>query len=104
MANHARLLDIPVEFDYFGKKRCLSLREYLRLMLSELWQRHSDFDGKRPYGFSGWKFDVYKAMILGGFLEGTLDADGFVQTLSKEDREQADIMIWEEIWRVFRDA
>lgn len=99
-----KLLDIPVEFDYFGKKRCLSLREYLRLMLSELWQRHSDFDGKRPYGASGWKFDVYAAMIRAGVLEGAMDENGFVQKLNKEDMDQADIMIWEEIWRVFRDA
>lgn len=52
--------------------------EYLLALLREVWRREEEFSGKRPFGSSGWKHDVYRALIKGGAAEGTLDADGYV--------------------------
>jgi hypothetical protein len=39
-----------------------------------------DLDGKRPYGNSGWQYDLFAALIRAGKLEGALDGDGYVET------------------------
>jgi hypothetical protein len=37
----------------------VTIREYLRTLLSELWREEESFNGKRPFGNSGWQYDVY---------------------------------------------
>jgi hypothetical protein len=54
-----------------------TIRDYLKALLTELWREKEGFGGKRPFGNSGWEADVYIALIVGGFVEGSVDEDGY---------------------------
>ncbi len=64
--------------------------EYLKALLLALWEQNESFSGKRPFGNSGWRFDIYVAMIEGGAVGGTLDEHGDVNEI---DTEKADALI-----------
>lgn len=65
----------------------LTVRDCLRTLLMTLWEEGEGFSGKRPFGNSGWEYDLYKPLIAGGFIPGTLDEDGYVNTFEKEFAE-----------------
>ena len=59
----------------------LTVRDYLRTLLMTLWAEGEGFSGKRPFGNSGWEYDIYRPLIAGGFVPGALDEDGYVNTV-----------------------
>lgn len=62
----------------------LTVREYLRTLLMTMWEEGEGFSGKRPFGNSGWEYDLYKPLIAGGFIPGKLDEDGYVDTFDEK--------------------
>lgn len=62
-----------------------TLVDYLKALLTTMWEENEGFSGKRPFGNSGWQYDVYKAFISAGLIEGKLDDDGCVE--SCDDKE-----------------
>jgi hypothetical protein len=62
----------------------LTVRDYLRTLLVTLWKEGEQFSGKRPFGNSGWVYELYKPLIAGGFIQGTLDEDGCVDTVDEK--------------------
>ncbi len=54
----------------------LSVREYLRMLLMSVWDEGEGFDGKRPFGNSGWESDIYDPLVKAGFIPGTIDQYG----------------------------
>ncbi len=72
--------------------------EYLGLLLSTLWIENEGFSGKRPFGDSGWQYDVYIALSKAGLIEGLiLDEDGYVEQFSYADAIKADELILQAI-------
>lgn len=69
------ILDIPM-FD--NDANASTVGEYLVALLQQLWSEEEGFSGKRPFGNSGWKYDVYSALVHYGKVEGTLDETFFV--------------------------
>lgn len=67
----------------------ITFREYLRLLLAELWVDHN-FSAKRPFGNSGWHYDIYEAMVRAGMVRGSFNDD---DELEDVDRGEADILI-----------
>lgn len=67
-----------------------TVREYLAALLAELWKEGEAFSGKRPFGNSGWEWDVYAALVAAGLVDGVLDEDGY---LDEVDAQQADRLI-----------
>ena len=67
-----------------------TVRGYLKELLAELWREKDGFDGKRPFGDSGWEHDIYAALVQGGFLQWSDDGEGYLLTA---DREAADKLI-----------
>lgn len=61
----------------------LTVRDYLRTLLTTLWEEGEGFNGKRPFGNSGWEYDLYSPLIAAGFITGTLDEDGGVDDYDK---------------------
>lgn len=57
----------------------ITIKEYLILLLRTLWREGEGFSGKRPFGNSGWDYDLYIALIKAGYVEGTFDEDGFIE-------------------------
>lgn len=55
--------------------------DYLRHLLQTLWKETYRFDGKRPFGNSGWENDLYMALVHAGLVEGSFDEDGFLDSV-----------------------
>lgn len=55
-----------------------TVRQYLYALLSTLWDEQEGFSGKRPFGNSGWDYDLYKPLIKAGYMDGKLDEDGCI--------------------------
>jgi hypothetical protein len=47
-----------------------SIREYLTKLLLTVWEEQEMFNGKRPFGNSGWYLDVFDPLFTGGFIRG----------------------------------
>lgn len=45
-----------------------TIRERLIDLLAQVWADPMGFDGKRPWGFSTWRWDFYRPMIEAGFM------------------------------------
>lgn len=68
--------------------REVSLREYFQSLLHTLWEEGEGFSGKRPFGNSGWQWDVYKFLILAKAVDGRLDEDGYVEEVDQMSANQ----------------
>lgn len=62
----------------------ITIREYLCRLLIRVWIEREGFSGKRPFGDSGWEYDLFTPLVENGFLKGTLDEDGHVLTVDKK--------------------
>ena len=61
----------------------LTVRDYLYTLLVTLWQQGEGFSGKRPFGNSGWDYDLYIPLIKAGFIPGEID-DDYISDVSDE--------------------
>lgn len=66
---------------------------YLIALLSAVWDEQEGFSGKRPFGNSGWEYDLYKGLIAAGAVDGKLDGDGFLEEIDAANRKKADQLI-----------
>lgn len=62
----------------------ITVRDYLRRLLEELWCEKECFSGKRPFGNSGWDYDLYTILIVNGFIKGELDEDGYIKRIDSD--------------------
>jgi len=69
------ILSLPLTENDSGAK---TVRGYLVALLLELWREKEGFDGKRPFGNSGWEFDIYKPLIAAKIIKGALDNDAYI--------------------------
>lgn len=67
------LLDLTI---YEPDSGAVSIRDYFRRLLTELWNEEAGFSGKRPFGNSGWQIDLQVALIKAGAPFGAVDEDG----------------------------
>lgn len=67
-----------------------SIRHYLVELAKQCWIEEEFFGGKRPFGNSGWQWDVYFALAEGGFVTGKKDDEG---NWTDVDREKAEAII-----------
>lgn len=58
-----------------------TIKDFFKMLLLELWKAGESFSGKRPFGNSGWEYDVYKPLIKAGVITGTLDEDGYIENV-----------------------
>ena len=77
----------------------VTVRQWLWSLLSTLWREGENFNGKRPFGNSGWQFQVYQALIKNEIIAGELDEDGFVKSIA--DDEAAEEFVDNLIYFVF---
>ena len=76
-----------------------TVRGYLKALLVQLMLEEEGFSGKRPFGNSGWKHELYRPLIREMPELGTLDTDGYVDEL---DEEKADKLLFDAIDELFR--
>jgi hypothetical protein len=70
-----RLLDLPLDDNDAG---AATVRDYLIELLRMFWSGGEDFV-KRPFGNSGWQYEIYAPMVAAGLVKGALDEDGYVE-------------------------
>jgi hypothetical protein len=58
-----------------------TIGDYFKTLMIDLWEQGEGFSGKRPFGNSGWEYEVYWALGMAGLVEMSLDEDGFIQKL-----------------------
>lgn len=57
----------------------ITVRQYFSTLLQMVWQEEEMFNGKRPFGNSGWGNEVFDALIKCGYMT---DEDDFVAKVS----------------------
>lgn len=67
-----RVLDLPMQQNDAGAK---TVRQYLVRLAREVWIKDECFSGKRPFGNSGWKWDLYLPLVKAGLIDGRFDED-----------------------------
>lgn len=76
LAERILMLELDPLADDSGSR---TVRQYLANLLITLWAEKEHFSGKRPFGVSGWQYDIYAAMVKAGLIAGKLDGDEVVQ-------------------------
>lgn len=90
------VLSCPMEENDAG---ATTVREYFLELLSVLWEEEQGFSAKRPFGNSGWQYDVYLALAKAGLVDGiVLDSWGYIESFTRADQIAADDLIQKAIW------
>jgi hypothetical protein len=82
-----QILAVPVED---SDSAATTIRGYLVALLRELWREQENFSGKRPFGNSGWEFDLHAALVKAHLITGSFDEWG---GLEECDEATGDAMI-----------
>lgn len=61
-----------------------TVRGYLGALLAELWRWGEEFNGKRPFGNSGWDHELFAALAKHGHITGTFDEDGYLDDVDTD--------------------
>jgi len=85
------VLDVPMQKN---DAEAGTIKDYLKSLLGKLWEEGEGFSGKRPFGNSGWEYDLYKPLVRSGLVEGSVDEHGCIYAF---DREVADQIIYDAI-------
>jgi hypothetical protein len=73
-----------------------SIRGYFKELLSTLWMEGEGFSGKRPFGNSGWEYELYEALVDMGAVQGKFEYDeGERCGLDYVDKKAADKLVYE---------
>lgn len=65
-----------------------TIRDYLVKLLTLVWEEGESFDGKRPFGNSGWEGELIQALARVGIIEGVAgeDSEWVEVDLHEDDR------------------
>ena len=66
----------------------LTIREYFYKLLKTLWEEGDGFSGKRPFGNSGWQYDLYAPLVKHGYVDGILDENGYVDEIKTNNADE----------------
>lgn len=78
-----QVLDLPMQEEGFP-----TIRAYLIGLLSKLWQHGEGFSGKRPFGNSGWNWDLYEPLIKAGLVTASYYEDGDIKDIDGDTANQ----------------
>ena len=81
------VLDLPMQANDAG---AATIRDYLKRLLRDVFTEQECFSGKRPFGNSGWSWDLHKPLVTAGLVSGAIDEDGY---LVEHDQLAAEAMI-----------
>ena len=60
----------------------ITIRDYLYELLSLVWAEGEEFNGKRPFGNSGWEHDLYFPLVESGYIDGKTN-EGYLVHLDR---------------------
>lgn len=99
--NSDEILALDIQDPRVYETRIVTIKDYFHILLRTLWEEEEGFSGKRPFGNSGWKWDVYVVLIRAGVIDGELDEDGLVKAMSDIEMEKAEKLISRLIEHIF---
>ena len=76
------ILELIIEESDAGNN--ITVKDYLKKLLSELWIEGEGFSGKRPFGNSGWEYDLYKPLVKAKVVKGELNEDGYIDSVDEK--------------------
>jgi hypothetical protein len=85
------ILEVPMQEN---DAEAATIGDYFRALLSTLWTEGESFSGKRPFGNSGWDYDIYTALVKEKVVNGKIDQEG---SLIQCDEDAANGLIMEAI-------
>ena len=88
------ILDIEMQENDAKAK---TIKEYLKKLLLGVWIKEESFNGKRPFGNAGWKYEVYVALARAKVISADMDDDNYIQDISLAEEEKANNLIAEAI-------
>lgn len=65
----------------------MTVKDYLVLLLETLWE-DDNFTSKRPFGNSGWRYDIFEAFARAGLVDGAWDKYGYLETVDRATCEE----------------
>ena len=84
--NNIEILELKFYCDDLDRE--LSIKEYLKELLTVLWRECECFSGKRPFGNGGWYLDLYVPLIKNKIIDGVLDDYGYIEECDKDKGEK----------------
>ena len=77
------VLAIPMDKEV-NDAEASTIKEYLIKLLLDLWEKGEGFSGKRPFGNSGWEYELYLPLLKAGAVNGKLDPEGYIQEVDTD--------------------
>lgn len=62
--------------------------DYLATLLATVWIEGEGFSGKRPFGNSGWHYEIYSTLAKAGLVDGSFDEYGYVETMDDDAADE----------------
>jgi hypothetical protein len=89
--NGSEILKIEMQENDANAK---TIGDYLKALLRQLWREGEGFSGKRPFGNSGWDYDLYKALARAGAIsfESEEYEDGHIEYYEFDTKEGAKLI------------
>ena len=87
-AGQELLAALDVRFDSDAGQG-LSVRDYFWRLLRDVWIEQDMFSGKRPFGNSGWEYDLYGPLARAGFIEASVQGTEVRMTPEQVKQAQA---------------
>lgn len=89
------ILQLKVTGEFEG-----TIAEYLQELMVKLWIEREGFSGKRPWGDSGWQYDIYVALVKAHVIPGSLDEKGFIEDCDAVEADDIIVrLIKNHMWR-----
>lgn len=66
----------------------ISILDYMKRLLITLFKELEGFSGKRPFGNSGWEYDIAICLIKNKVINGKLDEDGYVEDINDKQFQE----------------
>ena len=92
MKNETKDLDAALELKVVGDFEGYTIRKYLTELLVTLWSEGEGFSGKRPFGNSGWQWDVYVPLVRAGLISGEIDKQ-YDEVVDVDEATGADFVV-----------
>lgn len=84
--DYKNILGIPMEENDADAS---TIGEYLIRLLCALWTEGEGFSGKRPFGNSGWEYEIYRSLVASKIVEGQIDEEyGDLLDVNKKDANE----------------
>ena len=90
------LVDCPMQENDAGAE---TLADYFQALLLKIWEEGEGFSGKRPFGNSGWQYEVYYCLVKNGLVGGEIDRE--CEDLISVDKYAAEKFISEYLRSLF---